>query len=169
MGKNKYQSVREDELKWSREKAVDIFAETTYTDKNGKKTQFNYLNYDKLVKLEHDPEKFQPLDVLGLSIAYNKPELRNHYCCHDCEIGKIDAPVVEDASNIHKILINMAVSLDSVNSQKLRLMQILEDGVVDNNEVDDLNKILEELEKISMIVEAIQLWCEKMKIVIDKK
>ena len=169
MKKNKYQSVREDELKWSREKAVDVFAETVYTNKDEETTQFNYLNYDKLIKLEREPEKSKPIDIIGLSIAYNKPELRNHYCCNDCEIGKIDAPVVEDASNIHKILVNMAVSLDSVNNQKLRLMQILEDGKVDDNEVNDLNKILDELEKISMTVEAIQLWCEKMKIEINKK
>ena len=169
MEKNKYQTVREDELKWSREKAVDVFADTTYIDKNGNATNFNYLNYDKLVKLEHDPTKLQPIDIVGFALAYNKPELRNHYCCHDCEIGKIDAPVVEDASNIHKILVNMAVSLESVNGQKMRLMQILEDGVVDDNEVGDLNKILYELEKISMTVEAIQLWCQKMKIEIDQK
>ena len=169
MEKNKYQSVREDELKWSREKAVDVFSETNYTNPEGETTNFSYLNYDKLVKLEHDPTKLQPLDVVGFALAYNKPELRNHYCCHDCEIGKIDAPVVEDASNIHKILVNMAVSLESVNSQKMRLMQIIEDGIVDDNEVGDLNKILDELEKISMTVEAIQLWCQKMKICADKK
>ena len=169
MEKNKYQSVREDELHWSREKAVDVFAETVYTSKDGETTQFNYLNYDKLIKLEREPEKSKPIDIIGLSLAYNKPEIRNHYCCHDCEIGKIDAPVVEDASNIHKILVNMAVSLESVNCQKMRLMQILEDGKVDDNEINDLNKILDELEKISMTVEAIQLWCEKMKIEINKK
>ena len=166
MEKNKYQSVREDELKWSREKAVDAFAEIVYEGQQGR---FSYLNYDKLVKLEHEPERFQPEDVLALSLAYNKPELRNHYCCHDCEIGKIDAPIVEDATNIHKILVNMAVSLETVNGQKMRLMQILEDGVVDDNEVGDLNKILDELEKISMTVEAIQLWCQKMKICVEKK
>lgn len=169
MEKNKYQSVREDELKWSREKAVDVFANTAYTNSKGETTNFSYLNYDKLIKVERTPEKAQPIDIVGLSIAYNKPELRNHYCCHDCEIGKIDTVVVEDASNIHKILINMAVSLESVNSQKIRLMQILEDGTVDENEVNDLNKILDELEKISMTVEAIQFWCEKMKVDINKK
>ncbi len=63
----------------------------------------------------------------------------------------------------------MAVSLESVNGQKMRLMQILEDGIVDDNEISDLNKILDELEKISMTVEAIQLWCQKMKIEVDKE
>jgi len=42
-------------------------------------------------------------------------------------------------------------------------MEILADGRVDDTEIPDLDKILEELEKISMTVEAIQLWCEKAK------
>ena len=71
-------------------------------------------------------------------------------------------------NNIHKTLVEMAVSLESVNSKKLRLMEILSDGKVDDAEISDLNKILEELEKISMTIEAIQLWCEKMKLLGDK-
>ena len=62
----------------------------------------------------------------------------------------------------------MAVSLETVNAKKLRLMEILADGKVDNTEILDLNKILDELEKISMTIEAIQLWCEKMKLIGDK-
>ena len=34
----------------------------------------------------------------------NKPELRNYYCCHECEIGKIDAPEVAFGS-VHEILV----------------------------------------------------------------
>ena len=43
-------------------------------------------------------------------------------------------------------------------------MEILADGTVDSDEISDFNRIQEELEKISMTVEAIQLWCEKMKL-----
>ena len=62
----------------------------------------------------------------------------------------------------------MAISLESVNTKKTRLMEILADGKVDDAEIADLNKILEELEKISMTVEAIQLWCEKIKRIGDE-
>lgn len=146
---------------WSREKAADIIAEIEYEGITGR---FNSLNYDRLVKLESETLKtITPEDVLALSLAYNKPELRNYYCCEVCEIGKKDAPHVEDADNVHKILVGMAVSLESINSKKMRLMEILADGKVDDSEIPDLNKILDELEKISMTVEAIQLWCEKAK------
>lgn len=164
--KNIYQQAREDMEKqtgeyWSREKVADMISEIEY---DGTKQRFISLNYDRLVKLESGTLKtITPEDVLALSLVYNKPELRNYHCCEECPIGQKDAPKVEDADNVHKILVGMSVSLESINSKKLRLMEILEDGEVDSSEIQDLNKILDELEKISMTVEAIQLWCEKAK------
>lgn len=154
--KNIYQEAR-DELGWSREKAADEILKI----ENGR---YGYVDKYKLVKIEEESIKIQPDDIVALSKAYKKPELRNHYCCHDCEIGKIDAPEVIYKDNVHEILVNMACSLETVNSNKMRLMEILADGKVDETEMPDLNKILDELEKISMTIEAIQLWCEKMKI-----
>lgn len=153
--KNIYQEARE-KLGWSREKAADEIMKID----NGK---YMYLDKYRLVKIEEESVKIQPEDIVALSKAYTMPELRNYYCCHHCDIGEIDAPEVVYKDNVHEILVNMAVSLESVNAKKTRLMEILADGVVDNDEVNDLNLILEELEKISMTVEAIQLWCEKMK------
>lgn len=153
--KNVYQEAR-DELGWSREKAADEILKI----ENGR---YGYVDKYKLVKIEEESIKIQPDDIVALSKAYNKPELRNYYCCHQCDIGAIDAPEVIYKDNVHEILVNMAITLESVNAKKTRLMEILADGKVDDAEMVDLNKILEELEKISMTVEAIQLWCEKAK------
>lgn len=78
---------------------------------------------------------------------YNQPELRNYYCCNECAIGRIDAPEVTFNGGIHEILVNMAVSLRNVNHEKIRLMEILEDGKVDSDEQADYEKISEELEQ----------------------
>ena len=153
--KNVYQEAR-DELGWSRKKTADEILKI----ENGK---YGYVDEYKLVKIEEESIKIQPEDIVALSKVYNKPELRNYYCCHQCDIGAIDAPEVIYKDNVHEILVNMAISLESVNTKKTRLMEILADGKVDDAEIADLNKILEELEKISMTVEAIQLWCEKVK------
>ena len=158
--KNIYQETRE-ELGWSREKTADVILGVD----NGR---YSFLDKYRLVKIEDESVKIQPDDIVALSKAYNRPELRNYYCCHQCDIGKIDAPEVTDANNVHKTLVEMAVSLESVNAKKLRLMEILADGKVDDTEILDLNKIMEELERISMTIEAIQLWCEKMKLLGDK-
>lgn len=118
----------------------------------------------RLVKIENGDVTIQPEDVVAMAKRYNKPELRNHYCCNECAIGKIDAPEVTYTGGIHEILVNMAVSLKNVNHEKIRLMEILEDGKVDESELADYEKISEELEHISMTIEALQLWCEKMKL-----
>ena len=160
--KNIYQEAREkmesDGKPWSRERAADEIAQI----EDGR---FSYLNEDKLVKIENETSKIQPEDVLGLSLAYNMPQLRNHYCCHQCPIGERDAPKIAFKDNIHEMLVNMTVTLESVNTRKMRLMEILADGEVDDSETKDLDMILEELEKISVTVESIQLWCEKMKLI----
>ena len=48
----------------------------------------------RLVKLEHGEATIQPEDVVAMAKRYNKPELRNYYCCNECAIGKLDAPEV---------------------------------------------------------------------------
>ena len=125
----------------------------------------DFMPYGDSVILEKDlPITVQPEDVVAMAKRYNKPELRNYYCCNECPIGKIDAPEVTYTGGVHEILVNMAVSLKNVNHEKIRLMEILEDGKVDNDEIEDYEKICEELEHISMTIEALQLWCEKMKL-----
>ena len=159
--KSIYQLTRE-ELGYSRQQAADKIAEVD----GGR---YSYIDENRLVKLEHGTAKILPEDVVALSKAYNKPELRNHFCCHGCEIGSLDAPEVSFDDGIHEILVSMAVSLKTVNHNKIRLMEILEDGVLSEDEKEDFDRIYEELERVSMTVEALQLWCEKMKLRINEK
>ncbi len=159
--KNIYQLTRE-ELGYSREKAADLIS---YLD------PCDYMLFDesRLVKIEHETVKqIYPDEIVTLAEIYNKPELRNHYCCNECAIGKIDAPKVAQGTTIEKVLVNLAVSLKNVNHQKIRLMEILNDKKLVKDEADDFKKISDELEKISESIEAFQLWCEKVKIPLKK-
>lgn len=123
----------------------------------------------RLEKIENGKVTVQPDDVVAIAKRYNKPELRNYYCCHECAIGKIDAPEVTYSGSIHEILVDMAVVLKNINHDKVRLMEILRDGVITADEQEDFDKIYEELEEVSMTVEALQLWCEKMKLSASEK
>lgn len=146
--KSIYQLVREGKG-YSRAQAADLMT--------------GYIEEYRLVRLENGDVSLQPADVLAMSKAYNKPELRNYYCTHECPIGKIDAPQVKMNSDIHELLVNMLLSLEAVNSNKMRLMEILADGKIQSDEIEDFEKIEKELEHISMAVESIQLWCERAK------
>ncbi len=146
--KSVYQSARE-ELGYSRAQASEKM--------DGAVTEY------RLVKLEEGSVTIQPEDICAMAKGYNKPELRNYYCAHECPIGRIDVPQVEFKNNIHEILVNMVVSLEAVNQKKSRLMEILADGQITVDEAGDFNAIQDELERISVTVEALQIWCEKMK------
>lgn len=45
-----------------------------------------------------------------------------------------------------------------MNKKQERLIEITADGIIDNDELDDFIYIQEELEKISVNVETLQLW-----------
>ena len=154
--KSVYQIARE-EKGWSRLTVARELEEF----EGGK---YSYIDEHRLNKIENELVRIQPDDIVALSKVYKKPELRNHYCCHDCEIGRIDVPNVTYNGGIHEILVNMAISLKTVNHKKIRLMEILEDGQVSGEEVDDFEAISKELDHIAMTIEALQLWCEKMKL-----
>lgn len=124
---------------------------------------YNYgLTEDRLAKIESGKVEIFPEDVVAMSKGYNEPELRNYYCCHECPIGKIDTPEVIYKNNIYEILVNLSVALEGVNQKKTYLMNIFADGKVDKEEAGEFKKISDELERIAMTVEALQLWCEKM-------
>ena len=56
----------------------------------------------------------------------------------------------------------MVDSLNTVQDSQRRFIGITADGVIDDTEIDDFVNIQEQLEKISVAVEALQLWTEQM-------
>ena len=56
----------------------------------------------------------------------------------------------------------MLASLNAMNSKKERLIEIAADGKISNDEIDDFIHIRQELERISLTVETLQLWTERM-------
>ena len=60
------------------------------------------------------------------------------------------------------IVLEMLASLNAVHKQKDRLIEIAADGKISGEEIDDFIHIQEELEQISVTVETLQLWSERM-------
>lgn len=143
--KNIYQVTRES-LELSREKASELL-ET--------------IPAERIEKIENEKSMPHPDEVLTMSKKYKKPSLCNHYCASQCPIGKEYVPEVE-IKELSSIVLEMLASLNSVNNKKERLIEITADGKIDTNEIDDFIYIQEELERISITVETLQLWAEKM-------
>ena len=143
--KNRYQLIRE-ELRLSREKAAELL-ET--------------IPPERIEKIENERTDPHPDEVLTMAQKYKKPSLCNYYCSNQCPIGKQYVPEIK-RKELSSIVIEMLASLNTVNRTKERLIEIAADGAVSEDEIEDFIKIQEELERISITVETLQLWSEKM-------
>ena len=143
--KNKYQLIRE-ELGLSREKASDLL---------------EVISPERLEKIENQRSNPYPDEVLLMSQKYRKPSLCNHYCSNQCPIGQQYVPEVQ-VKELSAIVLEMLASLNAVQKQKDRLIEIAADGKISGDEIDDFIYIQEELERISITVETLQLWSERM-------
>ncbi len=116
---------------------------------------------EKIEKIENERCEPQPYEVLTMAQKYGSPELCNYYCSKQCPIGKQYVPEVQ-FQDLSLIILKMLSSLNSVQRKRERLIDITEDGVIDEDEIEDFIDIQEELEKVSITVETLQLWSERM-------
>ncbi len=92
---------------------------------------------------------------------YKCPNLCNYYCANQCPIGREYVPEVK-IRDLSQIVLEMLASLNAMNKRKDRLIEITADGAITPDELEDFVFIQDELERISITVETLQLWAEKM-------
>lgn len=144
--KNIYQVIREN-LELSREQASELLETITK---------------EKIERIENEKCLPQPDDVKIMAEKYNEPDLRNYYCANQCPLGIDYVPEVK-IKNLANIVLEMLSSLNSMDQKKNRLIEIAADGEISEDEMKDFVFIEKELEHISMTVDALQLWIEKMR------
>lgn len=143
--KNIYQ-LRREELGLSREKASELL---------------EIMPAERIEKIESEKSLPHPDEVLLMSEAYKMPNLCNHYCANECPIGKQYVPEIK-IKDLSQIVLEMLASLNSMHKKQERLIEITADGRIEGDEIKDFIHIQEELEKISITVETLQLWSEQM-------
>ena len=143
--KNVYQRLRE-EKKLSREKASEVLVT---------------ISPERIEKIESGKSFPHPEEVLAMSKGYGAPHLCNNYCANECPIGQQYVPEVK-IKELSQIVLEMLASLNAVQKKQGRLIEITVDGEISEDEIDDFIHIQEDLEKISITVETLQLWAERM-------
>lgn len=143
--KNPYQLIRE-ELKLTREAAEELLES---------------IPAERIEKIESERCLPHPDEVLLMSDKYKKPDLCNYYCANQCPIGQEYVPEIK-LKDLSQIVLEMLASLNAMGKQRDRLIEITADGVVSDDELADFVSIQEELERISITVETLQLWAEQM-------
>ena len=142
--KNMFQQCREN-LGYSRERASELL---------------ECITEDRIERIENDAIP-DPDEVIRMAEVYENPNLCNWYCSNRCCIGQKYVPEVK-IKDLSQIVLEMLASLNSLGKQKERLIEITVDGKITGDELEDFIYIQEELERISIAVETLQLWCERM-------
>lgn len=116
---------------------------------------------ERIERIENERCYPHPDEVLVMAQRYKQPDLCNYYCANQCPIGQHYVPEIK-LKDLSQIVLEMLASLNSMNKRKERLIEITADGVISDDELTDFIFIQEELERISITVETLQLWAERM-------
>ena len=119
------------------------------------------MSPERIEKIENERSLPQPEEVLLMADGYRRPDLCNYYCANQCPIGREYVPRIE-RKDLSRIVLEMLASLNSMQKRQERLIEITADGAVSEDELRDFVTIQRELEKISVAVEGLQLWAERM-------
>ncbi len=143
--KNIYQQARE-RLDLSREGASELL---------------EWISPERIERIENEKSNPNPDEVLQMSDKYKLPGLCNYYCANQCSIGQEYVPEVK-TKELSQIVLELLASLNAMNSKRERFIEITVNGKIDDAEIEDFVHIQEELERISVTVETLQLWSERM-------
>ena len=119
------------------------------------------IERSKLMKIELGTAMPNPDEVAQMADVYNAPELKNTYCATMCPLGT-GLPRVEGA-NTDRISVKALATFRKVNTAKELLLDISADGVVDDSEMDDMQKIIDTLTEIEQISAELKVFVEKQK------
>lgn len=143
--KNIYHKTREN-LRLTREAASELLESITP---------------ERIEKIENERSLPHPDEVRVMAEKYKQPDLCNYYCANQCPIGQQYVPEIK-IKDLSQIVLEMLASLNSMSKQKERLIEITVDGKITGDELADFIYIQEELERVSIAVETLQLWSEQM-------
>lgn len=134
-----------DELGYSREKAAELIG----------------IKYDRLEKIENNKvQSIEPKEVVDMAVAYGKPDLCNYYCTHECDIGTKFGRK-SSVKDLAHIAVDTLTSLNKLDASRIRLLEIVEDDKVTEDELEDFMKIREMIEKIATTADSLRFYMEK--------
>lgn len=142
--KNIYQTSRE---------ALDL-------TRDGAAELLEFISADRIEKIENEKSVPHPDEILAMADCYKNPSLCNYYCSHECPIGQEYVPEVK-IKELSQITLEILASLNSLEKEKARLIEITVDGVISTDEMQDFLKIQEQLSEISLAIDTLQLWVQK--------
>lgn len=142
----RYNASKKDESFTSREKTAEILS----------------IDRTRLSRIELGTVVPYPEEVLAMSKAYDLPELCNIYCSTECPIGRETIKPI-NADSLDRLILQFLGSSQKMENITTQLIDLTEDGMVDETEVAKFDAVLVELEKMSVNIQSLMLWAKKNK------
>ena len=121
------------------------------------------VSVSTLADYELGNTKVVPVDkVVLMADLYNCPELKYSYCKNECPIGKL-MPMATQAKNLEGIALRLIREFDADKLKNIQkdLIEITEDGVVDDTEKPALKSIMERLDQMAIAISELKIAGEK--------
>lgn len=121
------------------------------------------ISVSTLADYELGNTKVVPVDkVVLMADLYNAPELKTGYCKHECPICSY-LPVATEVKGLEEITLRLMKRLDcdELNRIKKELVDITEDGIIDETEKPELKKILAFLDEVAESISELKIVGEK--------
>ena len=143
--KNIYQTSREN-IGYTREAAAE---------------QLEFISADRIEKIENERTLPHPEEILAMADCYKNPSICNYFCSHECPIGIEYVPEIK-AKDLSQITLEMLATLNKLTHEKERLIEITVDGELSEDELPDFLKIKDELAKMALAIDSLNLWVDQM-------
>lgn len=124
-----------------------------------------HINEQRLNRIELDKVQPYDIEVLSMAEAYNAPYLVEHFCSNICKIGaKLGCKFSNrDTDNVFKSSIVYIETLKEAEKARDRVLKILADGEISDDELDELNMITESLNQIMNDILTLKMSLDKAK------
>ncbi len=119
-----------------------------------------YLSASRIEKIENGARPHAD-EVLKMAEGYGAPELCNDFCCSICEIGRQRNIPRAESKELSQITLEMLSTINVLSKEKDRLIEISVDGKITKDEVGEFQEIRQQLNRMTAIIESLQLWVEK--------
>ena len=119
-----------------------------------------FISSDRIEKIENEKTLPHPEEVLAMADCYKNPALCNYFCSHECPIGIEYVPEIQ-AKELSQITLEMLATLNKLTREKERLIEITVDGELSPDELPDFLKIKEELGKMALVIDSLNLWLDQ--------
>lgn len=117
------------------------------------------IDRGRLYRIESRIANPYPEEIRLMADLYNAPELENYYCTNICPLGG-DMPKA-DIATLDRISIRALSTFRKLGDTKEMLLDVAADGIVDESEKADMQKILENLEELEQVAQSLKLWVKK--------